>query len=169
MATLQPYATLLIEGDVPSPPSPVETSGWAEVLSARPVEGYGVFHYNSRAGVQSEGTVPLETALTSSFALPFDNLNRFQTGVALTNLSSQAALIAVIMWDENGKQIAVQSVEVPASGHTSFMLSDRLPAATVQRGVVQFRSTAGSIATGLGLRVNPLGGFTSIPKLAGLQ
>lgn len=168
-ATLQPYATLLIEGDVPSPPSPVETSGWAEVLSARPVEGYGVFHYTSRAGVQSEGTVPLETALTSSFALPFDNLNRFQTGVALTNLSSQAALIAVIMWDENGKQIAVQSVEVPASGHTSFMLSDRLPAATVQRGVVQFRSTAGSIATGLGLRVNPLGGFTSIPKLAGLQ
>ena len=111
----------------------------------------------------------METTLASSFVLPFDNLNKYQTGVALANLSPQTALIAVTVWDENGKQIAVQSIEVPASGHTSFMLSDQLPATTATRGILQFSSTTGGNTTGLGLRVSPLGGFASIPKMAGLQ
>jgi hypothetical protein len=44
------------------------------------------------------------------------------------------------------------------------MLTDLLPATTANRGVIQFRSISGGNITGLGLRVDPLGGFTSIPK-----
>jgi hypothetical protein len=45
------------------------------------------------------------------------------------------------------------------------MLSDLLPATTVNRGAIQFRSISGGNITGLGLRVDPLGGITWVPKL----
>jgi|GEM_PF-1796234 len=168
-ATLAAYASMVVAGEPDAVTGSAETSGWVEVLSAQPVTGYEVFHYTSLEGVQSEGTVPLETTPAAAFVLPFDNLNHFETGVALTNLSAQAALVAATIWDEDGKQLGVQSIEVPASGHVSFLLSDQLPAATATRGMVQFRSTSGGNVTGLGLRVNPLGGFTSVPKVAGVQ
>lgn len=161
-AGIAPNATVLVEI---GSESNVSLSGWAEVLSSAPIQGYGVFHYTSTAGIQSEGTVPLETTFQPSFLMPYDNLNGFQTAVALANLATGTpATVAATIWDENGTQLAVQTIKLAASGHTSFISTDVLPATTANRGIIQFRSISGGNITGLGLRVDPLGGFTSIPK-----
>lgn len=43
--------------------------------------------------------------------------------------------------------------------------TDQLPAKAANRGIIEFRATSGGNITGMGLRMNPPGGFTSIPKL----
>ena len=160
--TVGPNATLLIES---ASQSAVGLTGWAEVQSSSPVTGYGVFHYTSVAGIQSEGTVPLEANFQPSFVLPFDNVNGFQAGVALANLAiGQPASVTATIWDESGTQVGVQSLSLPAGGHKSFILAQDLPATATRRGIIQFSSDLSGGLTGLGLRINPSGGFTSIPK-----
>src|SRR5262249_22772706 len=64
--------------------------GWADVQASGPLEGYAVFESTPPAGPSSEGTVPLDTRLSASLVLPYDNTNGLQTGVALANQSSTA-------------------------------------------------------------------------------
>lgn len=166
--TIAPNATMLIETNLQQ--SVVSLSGWADVLSVAPIQGYGVFHYTSTAGIQSEGTIPLETAFQPSFLMPYDNLNGLQTAVALTNLTSGGeASLAATVWGESGAELAVQTIKLPAGGHISAILADLFPVTTANRGMIQFRSISGSNVTGLGLRVDPLGGITSIPKSLSAQ
>ena len=160
-ATVAPNATLLIESDSKAT---VESTGWAEVISTGPITGYSVFHYTSTSGVESEGTVPLETDFTPSFILPYDGTGGLATGVALTNLvAAQGAVVSATVWDGNGKQLATQNFALAAGGHIAFILADKIPSTISNRGIIEFRAAVN--ITGLGLRVNPTGGFTSIPKL----
>jgi hypothetical protein len=161
--TIAPNATVVLAATLLSPSA---TAGWADVLSNGPIAGYGVFHYTSLAGVQSEGTVPLESSFASSFMLPYDNVSGFQTGVAVANLlASQQATVSAMTWDANGSQNGLTALVLPAGGHRSFQLASDVPAVSGNRGIVQFSAPAGGTLTGLGLRVNPTGGFTSVPKL----
>jgi hypothetical protein len=161
--TIAPNATAVLAATSLSPSA---TAGWADVLSNGPIAGYGVFHYTSLAGVQSEGTVPLEGAFASSFLLPYDNVNGFQTGVAVANLlASQQAAVSATTWDANGSQNGLTAFVLPAGGHQSFQLASDVPAVSGNRGIVEFSTPQGGTLTGLGLRVNPTGGFTSVPKL----
>jgi hypothetical protein len=161
--TIAPGATLLIESDSQAS---VSVTGWAEVISAGPLTGYGVFHYTSSAGVESEGTVPSESSFSPSFILPYDGLSGYTAGVALTNpVLSQAATITTTIWDENGSQIGAGTVDVPAGGHTSFLLFDKFPIASTNRGIVEFRTVSKTNITGFGLRIRTSGGLTLIPKL----
>lgn len=161
--TIAPNATLLIESDSRAS---VTASGWAEVISTGPATGYGVFHYTSPKGGESEGTLPLESSFTPSFILPYDGISGLTAGVALTNLAaSQAAAITATIWDENGKQIGTEAVSLPAGGHTSFLLADKFPETTANRGIIEFRTASATSITGFGLRVDPAGGLTMIPKL----
>ena len=161
--TVAPNATVLIESDSQAS---VESSGWAEVMSAHPITGYGVFHYTSLAGVQSEGTVPLEGEFNPSFILPYDGVGGFSTGVALTNLvAAQATVVTARVWSTGGTQLAVKNITVPAGGHMAFTLSDTFPSTIANRGIIEFSTGSTANITGLGLRVNPTGGFTSIPNL----
>jgi hypothetical protein len=50
-------------------------------------------------------------------------------------------------------------------GHIAFALTDYFPAATANRGIIVFSNVTGGNITGLGLRVNPAGGITSVPVL----
>ena len=162
--TIPPGATLLIE--VNNSTSTVSSSGWVQVSSAGTIKGYAAFHYSSTNGAQSAATVPLESAFSSSFLMPYDGTGGLQTGVALANLAStQTATINATILDEFGHQIGTGSVTLPAGGHIAFMLSDKFAATTANRGTILFSSAASTNITGLGLRVYPTGGFTSIPKL----
>jgi hypothetical protein len=161
--TIAPNATVVLAATSLSSSA---SAGWADVLSNGPIAGYGVFHYTSPAGVQSEGTVPLESSFASSFLLPYDNVNRFQTGVAVANLlASQQAAVTATTWDANGSQNGLTAFVLPAGGHQSFQLASEVPAVSGNRGIVEFSVPSGGTLTGLGLRVNPTGGFTSVPKL----
>jgi hypothetical protein len=162
-ATLNPNSTLLIELDGQSSTA---LTGWADVLSTAQLAGYAVFHYNSTEGVQSEGTVTLETSPQITFQLPYDNTNGLTTAVALTNLAPvSASTVTATLWDASGNPLAARALSIASLGHMAFALTDYLPQATGNRGIVVFTNTTGGNITGLGLRVNPAGGITSVPVL----
>ena len=162
-ATLNPYATLLIQSDGQSSTA---VTGWADVLSTAPLAGYTVFHYTSQGGVQSEGTVALETSPQTTFQLPYDNTNGLTTAVAITNLAPVfTSTITATLWDTSGTPLAVRTLSLPSLGHVAFALTDHFPEAAGNRGIVVFSNITGGNITGLGLRVNPAGGITSVPML----
>lgn len=163
-ATVAKNATLLIESDSGAS---VGAVGWAEVISTGPITGYGVFHFTSSGGIESEGTVPLESTFAPSFILPYDGTDGFVTGVALTNLvAAKTTSVSATVWDMNGKQLATKTISLPKGGHTSFMLADTFPSTVAARGIIEFTaSSTTSNISGLGLRVSPAGGVTSIPNL----
>ncbi|MCX6630979.1 MAG: hypothetical protein NTW28_25485 [Candidatus Solibacter sp.] len=158
--TVQPGATLLIESEAPSSAT---VTGWAEVISSGPVAGFAIFRQRGPDSRDSEGTSPLESGGTASLLLPFDNTAGFVTGVALVNATSEAVIVTATIRDDNGAQIGLQAVALPAMGHTSFGVTDRFSMTSGRRGIIEFRNTAGGAVTGLGLRFSSFGSFTSIP------
>jgi hypothetical protein len=158
--TVQPGATLLIESEAPASAT---VAGWAEVTSSGPVAGFAIFRQRAPDDRDSEGTSPLESGGTASLLLPFDNSAGFVTGVALVNATSDAVIVTATIRDDNGAQIGLQAVALPAMGHASFAVADRFSVTSGRRGIIEFRNTAGGAVTGLGLRFSPFGSFTSIP------
>lgn len=161
--TVAPNATLLIASESQTS---TESTGWAEIISTGVITGYGAFHYTSPSGVESEGTVPFETAFSPSFILPYDGMDKFSSAIALTNLMpSQSAAVTATVWDGNGRQIATQVINLSAGGHIAFLLTDKFPSTTSNRGIIEFRAGTAINISGLDLRINPIGGFTSVPSL----
>ena len=168
-------STVLIEI---ASPSPTPVTGWAGVQLDNPMAGYGVIHYDSPAGAQSEATLPLEFNRESSFLLPYDCTNGLTMNVALTASISdliKTVPVAVTAVDENGTALPGATLSLPEGGHTSFTLSDLIPAATGHRGFLEFTATPVSFSslypsvsvsiTGIGFRVSPSAGIAVVPKL----
>jgi len=86
--------------------------------------------------------------------------------VALANIATQAANIAVVVRDDSGVPIASGSVPLPGAGHSAFVLSSLFPIAAGQRGTVEFDAPAGGQISVLGIRTTPPGTLTSVPALA---
>jgi hypothetical protein len=154
---------LLIESEAPASATLV---GWAEVISSGPVAGFAIFRMRGPDGRDAEGTAPLESGGAASLILPFDNTAGFATGVALVNATSDAVIITATIRDDNGAQIGLQAVALPAMGHTSFEVAGRFSMTSGRRGIIEFSNTVGGAVTGLGLRFSPFGSFTSIPGTA---
>jgi len=159
--TVEPGATLLVESEAPA--SSATLVGWAEVISSGPVSGFAIFRQRGQDGRDAEGTAPLESSRASSLVLPFDNTAGFATGVALVNSATEAVIINATIRDDNGAQIGLQAVALPAMGHTSFAVADRFSVTNSRRGIIELQNTAGGAITGLGLRFSPFGSFTSVP------
>jgi hypothetical protein len=159
--TLEPGATLLIESEAPV--SSATLVGWAEVTSSAPVSGFAIFRQRGQDGRDSEGTAPVDANKTSSLLLPFDNTAGFVTGAALVNLTTDAVIVNATIRDDNGAQIGLQAVALPALGHTSFAVVDRFSVTSGRRGIIELKNTAGGAITGLGLRFSSFGSFTSVP------
>jgi hypothetical protein len=153
--------TLLIESEAPGTVTHV---GWADVRSSSTISGYAIFRQRGGDGRDSEGTSILENRVVSSVILPYDNTAGFITGIALSNLNATgAASLTASIRDDSGTEVARDTITIPANGHTSFAVSDRLPATAGKRGFVEFTSTTSSGISGLGLRFSPTLSFTSIP------
>jgi hypothetical protein len=146
--------------------------GWADVLSNGALSGFAVF----REAEAAEAAVPLQSQLGTSISLPFDNTGGYSTGIAIVNLSGSPANIVATIWDQNGNQVVVQSValtktDASGNGHDAFMLPSRLGVTAGMRGIIQFQSYPSSplapaaALTGLGLKTDPNGLFTSIPTI----
>ena len=71
----------------------------------------------------------METRNASSYLLAFDITGGVVLGVAVENVSAQAAVIPVVIRDENGVVISAPgtTISLPGNGHTSFGLSDQYP------------------------------------------
>jgi uncharacterized protein (TIGR03118 family) len=135
--------------------------GWADVLAAGTGALSGYLTFEASSPLDSQGTVPLDSRLSTSLLMPFDNTNGYQTGFALANQSSAAQTITVTLLDQNGLQLSSSPVNLPAYGHASFFLSTQFSKSANQLGIIQLQGAAG--VTGVGLRFSPQGSFTSIP------
>jgi len=138
-------------------------SGSAQLDATGGVGGFAIFHLNPSS---QEAVVPLETRNASSYLLAFDNTNGAALGVALANIGTQAANVAVVVRDDSGGQIASGSVPMPGGGHNAFVLSSLFPSAAGQRGTVEFDTPAGGQISVLGVRTTPPGTVTSVPAFA---
>ncbi|MDR3738109.1 MAG: hypothetical protein P4L40_03725 [Terracidiphilus sp.] len=164
--TLAPGATLQIQtqGDNTA----VACS--AQLTTTGQVSGFAIFEYVPSA---QEAVVPLETRTPKSFVLAYDNTNGLATGVALANLSAQAALVQVVVRDDTGATLAQNQIQLVGNGHTQFMLDDSaqgFPITAGRRGTVEFQTPSGGRISALGIRaVTATNVITTIPVLAKQQ
>jgi hypothetical protein len=166
VAVIPPNTTLSVDTGLLTATS----QGWAEVLSSGPLTGFAVFRYApqgliSGPGVTTpwEGTVPLQTLLTASTVIvPYDNTDGFATGIALGNLNSSAVNLSAAFFDDNGNSLASpQTVSLPGSGHTAFILSSQFAFTANSKGLMKITGSSGLLA--VGLRASPYGTLTSVP------
>ena len=160
---VNPGATLVVESEGPATQDTQQ--GWAELLTDGKIAGFAVFRQRSGEHDQ-EAVVPLETRAAPGHVLSFDNTAGFTTGVALVNMTSQAAAVTVIINDDAGAQMQTNPLNLPARGHTAFELRSQYPATAGKRGTIEFRPPAGGQISALGLRFNGKGAFTTIPAWA---
>jgi hypothetical protein len=126
------------------------------------VDGFAIFHYNPN---NQEAVVPMETRNAASYILPFDNTNGVLTGVAIENVSTQAANIPVTLRNDSGAQVGAGTISLNALGHTSFVLSTQFPPTANIRGTVECDTPTNGQISLLGIRYTG-GTLTTIPVLA---
>jgi hypothetical protein len=142
--------------------------GSAQLSATGPVDGFAIFHLIPGA---QEAVVPMETRDAASYLLAFDNTNGVVLGIAVDNVSSQAAVIPVVIRDQTGTVISAPgtTLSLAANGHTSFVLSTQYPVTANIHGTIEFDTPGSGPISVLGIRTTPLGTtttLTTIPALA---
>jgi hypothetical protein len=155
--TLTPNDSVVIQTSASGPLA----VGWADVQASGPLQGYLTFGVGSGGVPASEGTVPLDTRLSNSLVLPYDNTSGAQTALAIANQTATPQTVSVTLYDQTGAQLSSSSMNLPAYGHSSFFLTSNFSQLVNQLGIIQFQCAGG--VTGVGLRFSPAGSFTSIP------
>ncbi|HSR08982.1 MAG TPA: BACON domain-containing protein [Bryobacteraceae bacterium] len=164
--TISTNASVIIDSAGPQTP-PVKV-GSAQLAATGAVDGFAIFHLIPGA---QEAVVPMETRNASSYLLPFDNTAGVVLGVAVENVSAQAAAIPVVIRDDAGTVIGPPGAELSlaGNGHYSFVLSTLYPVTAGKRGTIEFDTPSGGQISVLGIRTTPLGTtntLTTIPALA---
>jgi hypothetical protein len=155
--TIPAGATLLIATQGLSSASAV--TGSAQLSTTGSVSGFAIF----QSGGQ-EAVVPLQAGTASSYTLAFDNTGNLVTGVALANSSGQPAAVPATLRDSTGATLATTTVDLPASGHSSKILTDLFSQAANIRGTLEFDTPAGGQIGALGIRATGTA-FTTIPVM----
>jgi hypothetical protein len=145
-------------------------TGSAQLGATGAVGGFAIFHLIPSA---QEAVVPMETRNASSYLLAFDNTAGVVLGVAVENVSSQAATIPVVIRDDSGALIGPPgaALALDAKGHTSFVLTTQYPVTANLRGTIEFDTPSGGQISVLGIRTTPLGSsntLTTVPALANI-
>jgi hypothetical protein len=146
---------------------PASTSlvGSAQLAATGPVDGFAIFHQIPTA---QEAVVPLETRNASSYLLAYDNTGGIVLGIAVANISAQAANVNVVLRDDTGAQIGSPlPITLSSNEHKSFVLSSQFPATANKRGTIEFDTPPGGQISVLGIRFTPPNNaLTTIPALA---
>jgi hypothetical protein len=99
--------------------------------------------------------------------LPFDNTGGYTTGIALANLTNQAASIPVVLRDDTGASLGTAApIALAANAHNSFTLANTYPAIAGKRGTIELDTPAGGQIGALGIRATPQDAITTVPVLA---
>jgi len=139
-------------------------TGWADVLSTGRVGGAVIFRLRVNGRPDQEGTAALDTHSQGTLVVPFDATGGYIPALAICSIMPVQTGLTVTVYDENGVLISQRAGDaLPAYGHTSFAVTDRVPEAAGRRGEVVFSSNAGSPIVALGLRFTPTASFTSVP------
>ena len=164
-SAIAPHASWIVTTQV----KPASTSlvGSAQLSATGAVDGFAIFH---QIPTSQEAVVPLETRNAGSYLLAYDNTGGIVLGVAVANLSSQAANINVVLRDDTGAQIGTPSpIALTSNQHKSFVLSAQFPATANKRGTIEFDTPPGGQISVLGIRFTPPNNaLTTIPALANI-
>jgi hypothetical protein len=146
-------------------------TGWGLAENAAQLGVIAAFRLKASHAPESEATVEAIPG-TAGFAMAFDETPGFGTGFALANVSAFDTVIEnLYFYDTTGSLIFYDSTKTLGPfQHESFMFSDRYRAQLAgKRGTVRVyygvdgTPVHGAVGlTGLGLRVNPGGTFTSL-------
>ncbi len=136
--------------------------GSAQLTTDGNVGGFAIFHSKF---TDQECVVALETRNASAYVLAFDNTSGAETGLAIANVSNQAAAVPVILRNDAGVILGTSTINLAGLGHTSFMLADNYPIVADKRGSVEFRTPAGTQISAVGIRATTAGALTTIPVL----
>ncbi len=142
--TVAPNASLIV--DTAGGQSPPVLVGSAQLMATGELDGFAIFH---QIATNQEAVVPLETRSARSYLLAFDNTGGLTLGVALANISAQAASIPVIIRSDDGTVISAPgaAISLAGNGHTSFVLADPVlgfPVTANIRGTIEFDTPAGA-------------------------
>jgi hypothetical protein len=146
-------------------------TGWALAENVQRLGVIAAFRIHVSNLPESEATVE-GIPTTAGFAMAFDETTGFDTGFALANVSAFDTVIEnLFFYDTNGNFIYSDTTRtLGPHQHESFLFSTRYGAHLAgKRGTVrvyygvQGTPTPGTAGlTGLGLRINPGGTFTSL-------
>ena len=140
------------------------TQGWVQLVTDQKIDGLAVFRQTAPGKQAQEAAVRI-TSASAGFRLPFDNTQGFLTAMAITNANpTETVTVDVVIREENGTEVLRDTLTLGPREHTAFALPTRFGPTANLRGVAEF-STSGAGITGLGLRFNPGGAFTSFPVL----
>jgi len=155
--TLNPGAVLVIN----SQGGNTLLLGTAQLSTDGSIAGSAIFRY---APSGQEAVVPLETRNPAAFVLPFDNTNGLANGLAIANISGAVASIKVIINDDSGaNNLVTDTLNLPARGHISFVLTDKYAVTAQHLGTITVQTPTGGQISVLGIRAAPSGAYTSIP------
>jgi len=159
-STLAAGATLVIQTEAQGALPAVV--GSAQLTTTGKINGFEIFRWTTFG---QEASVPMETRTPNSFILVFDDTHGLSTGVAVENVADSPADITVNLRDDTGSLFQTSSINLPARGHTSFLLPTTFPGAANLRGMVEFVVPAGGQLSVIGLRATADGTLTTIPAL----
>ncbi len=135
-------------------------TGSAQISTTGNVSGFAIFQNNGQ-----EAVVPLEAGSANAYTLAFDNTSGLVTGIALANSAGQAAVVPLTLRDSTGATLTATTINLPANGHSSQVLTDLFPQAANIRGTLEFDTPAGGQIGALGIRATPTGAYTTIPVM----
>jgi hypothetical protein len=142
--------------------SGASVTGSAQLTATGDVSGFAVFQ-SIAAG--QEAVVPLEDRHAGSYVLAFDDTNALWTGIALSNITSSAVSVSVVIRDDTGAQIGTGTINLPAHGHNAFMLAGQYASTANIRGTVEFDTPSASQIAAIGIRATSTGAFTTVPVM----
>ncbi len=129
------------------------------------VGGMAVIRANPADQPSFESTVPIVPAYETRFTLPFDNRSGTRTGVVLLNSSTKPSPVKITFRDASGKVLAQDSATLDAFQSVTVVLPEIYPQTADQAGVLQVSTSAIGLS-GLGLRIDTSGRFTTVQTLS---
>ena len=125
----------------------------------------GIAIYRSNVTGQ-QVAVPLESRRAGSYVLVFDNTNTLITGVGIANLDGHEANISVTVRDDTGTLLSSDAIQLPANGHTSFLIGQRYPSSANLLGSLSLATSGGARISVIGIRATVAGTLTALPPFA---
>jgi hypothetical protein len=143
--------------------------GWAVLdydTTVGRLGGYAIFRQRiaGRTAIP-EALVPLSAADDTAFFMPFDNIQGFDTAMAIVNPAANLDnQINFTFLGLNSSIIGRAELTLPPGGHIAFTLRDKFPLLPLshQLGTVIVESSLNRLSA-IGIRFNDTGTFASIP------
>jgi hypothetical protein len=136
----------------------------AAVVLAR-IGGMAIFCNTVPGRGDFEAVVPISPAYEGRFTLLFDNRSGFATGVALVNGSASSSPVTIVVRDMSGNILLRDAFTLESFNKATFVVASRYPQTSGRNGIMQVSTTSIALS-GLGLRFNPSGAFTSSHSLS---